>query len=53
LAPATAEHQGQGLFVARELVMKMQGSIVARNQGDGVAIQIALPLGRPGYAPGA
>jgi signal transduction histidine kinase len=53
LAPATAEHQGQGLFVARELVMKMQGSIVARNQGDGVALQIALPLARPAHLSGA
>jgi len=47
LTPGAPEHQGQGLFVARELVMKMQGSIVARNQADGVAIEIALPLARP------
>jgi signal transduction histidine kinase len=51
LTPGASDHQGQGLFVARELVMKMQGSIVARNQGDGVAIVITLPLARPGSAP--
>jgi signal transduction histidine kinase len=51
LAPGASEHQGQGLFVARELVVKMQGTIVARNQGDGVAIEIALPLARSVPAP--
>jgi signal transduction histidine kinase len=46
LTPGAAGHQGQGLFVARELVTKMQGSIVACNRSDGVAIEIALPLAR-------
>ncbi|MGA3158730.1 MAG: HAMP domain-containing sensor histidine kinase [Steroidobacteraceae bacterium] len=46
LTPGAGEHQGQGLFVARELVMKMHGSIVARNLENGVAIEIALPLAR-------
>ena len=46
LAPDAGEHQGQGLFVARELVLKMHGSIAARNLEAGVAIEITLPLAR-------
>jgi len=51
LRPASAENQGQGLYVARELVARMNGTITARNLGDGVAIDITLPVARDGGAP--
>jgi len=38
------EHQGQGLFVARELVARMHGTIRAENLPRGVAIEIVLPV---------
>jgi signal transduction histidine kinase len=40
----STEHQGQGLFVARELVARMHGSIRAENLPHGVAIEIVLPV---------
>jgi signal transduction histidine kinase len=46
LTPDATEHQGQGLFVARALIIKMHGGIAARNLDDGVAIEIVLPLAR-------
>ncbi len=35
-------HRGQGLFVARTYLAKMGGSIVARNEADGVCFEITL-----------
>ena len=41
--PATPSHRGQGLFVARTYMAKMGGTIVARNEADGVAFVLTLP----------
>ncbi len=42
--PQAGEHRGQGLFVARTYMAKMQGSIAALNTADGVQIVLRLPL---------
>ena len=46
LNPATPANQGQGLFVARELVARMNGTVTARNVEHGVAIDIVMPIAR-------
>ncbi len=43
-APAEGARRGQGLFVARSYLAKMDGRIEARNEGGGVAFVITLPL---------
>ncbi len=40
---AAAGRRGQGLFVARTYMAKMGGTIVARNEADGVAFVLTLP----------
>ena len=40
---AAAGRRGQGLFVARTYMSKMGGTIVARNEADGVAFVLTLP----------
>jgi len=40
---AAAGRRGQGLFVARTYMSKMGGTIVARNESDGVAFVLSLP----------
>ena len=40
---AAAGRRGQGLFVARTYMAKMGGTIVARNEADGVAFVLMLP----------
>jgi two-component system OmpR family sensor kinase len=42
--PTSSGNQGQGLFVARELIAKMGGTVVARNLEQGVSIQIVIPV---------
>jgi signal transduction histidine kinase len=42
--PTSSGNQGQGLFVARELVAKMGGTVVARNLDQGVSIEIVIPV---------
>jgi signal transduction histidine kinase len=37
-------NQGQGLFVARQFVSRMNGTIRARNLMDGVAFDVTLPI---------
>ncbi|WP_318023247.1 HAMP domain-containing sensor histidine kinase [Paucibacter sp. DJ1R-11] len=39
-----AEHRGQGLFVARSYLARMDGRIVASHLPDGVRFSISLPL---------
>ncbi|MBQ0941792.1 HAMP domain-containing histidine kinase [Ideonella sp. 4Y16] len=43
-APADSGSRGQGLFVARTWMAKMGGTIVARNEADGVSFVLSLPL---------
>ena len=40
---AAAGRRGQGLFVARTYMSKMGGTIVARNEADGVTFVLTLP----------
>ncbi|MFC4161270.1 sensor histidine kinase [Chitinimonas lacunae] len=44
LEPPGEENKGQGLFVARSYMAKMDGSIEARNMPGGVEFLITLPL---------
>jgi signal transduction histidine kinase len=44
--PGSLGCRGQGLFIARELVLRMRGIISASNHTDGVEIQVVLPLPR-------
>jgi len=46
LGAASPDHQGQGLFVARELAAKMNGNVVARNLDDGVVVELVIPTQR-------
>ena len=38
--------RGQGLFVARTYMAKMGGTLVARNEADGVSFVLSLPRAR-------
>jgi two-component system, OmpR family, sensor kinase len=40
---ANTERRGQGLFVAKTYMAKMQGGIWARNTADGVVFELRLP----------
>jgi two-component system, OmpR family, sensor kinase len=40
---ASSEHRGQGLFVAKTYMSKMQGSIRAENTAKGVMFELRLP----------
>jgi two-component system OmpR family sensor kinase len=42
-SPVAGERRGQGLFVARTYLLKMGGSIAARNEDGGVAFVLTLP----------
>jgi signal transduction histidine kinase len=40
----SAPNRGQGLFVAKTYMAKMNGTVVARNAVDGVEVELRLPL---------